>query len=205
MNWRATGMAMAMAMAGLLGGCAQAPVRPAVVDAARSEQAQAAREQALATQRAWGFTGRLAVSTDGHGGSGRIEWTQDGDDFDVRLLAPVTRQGWRLHRAGGVVRLEGLEDGPREGTDAEALLFDATGWRLPVTDMVAWVRGARGAGSPATVESDAAGLPRRIGQSGWQVDYPAWTGDVPPLPTRVNATQGEARVRLAIESWSVVP
>jgi outer membrane lipoprotein LolB len=115
------------------------------------------------------------------------------------------RQGWRLHRAGGVVRLEGLEDGPREGTDAEALLFDATGWRLPVTDMVAWVRGARGAGSPATVESDAAGLPRRIGQSGWQVDYPAWTGDVPPLPTRVNATQGEARVRLAIESWSVVP
>ena len=120
---------LSLALAGLLGGCAQAPVRPAVVDAARSEQAQAAREQALSTRTAWGFVGRLAVSTDGRGGSGRIEWTQDGDDFDVRLLAPVTRQGWRLHRAGGVVRLEGLEGGPREGTDAEALLFEATGWR----------------------------------------------------------------------------
>ena len=203
MSLRAVGLALVLA--GVLGGCAQAPVRPAVVDAARSEQAQAARERALASRRAWSFTGRLAVSTGGRGGSGRIEWTQDGDDFDVRLLAPVTRQGWRLHRVGGIARLEGLEGGPREGADAEALLFEATGWRLPVADMAAWVRGARGTGSPASVESDAAGLPRTIGQSGWQVDYPAWNADELPLPTRVHATQGDARVRLAIESWSAVP
>jgi outer membrane lipoprotein LolB len=191
---------------GLLGGCAQAPVRPQpVVDAAASEAAQVARESALAAQPRWGFVGRLAVSTDGRGGSGRIEWKQDGDDFDVRLSAPVTRQGWRLVRTQGVVRLEGLEGGTREGSDAEALLYEATGWRLPVAAMAAWVRGARGAGSPATVESDAQGLPRRIGQSGWQVEYPAWTADSPPLPTRVDATQGQARVRLAIESWSAAP
>jgi outer membrane lipoprotein LolB len=203
MNRRA--MFSSMMAAGLLGGCAQAPVRPAVVDAQHSEAAQAARERELAAQVSWHFVGRLAVSTDGRGGSGRVEWTQDGDDFDVRLSAPVTRQGWRLHRANGVVRLEGLEGGPREGTDAEALLLEATGWRLPVADMAAWVRGARGSGSTATVESDTQGRPIRIVQSGWQVDYPAWTTDAPPLPTRVSATQGEGRVRLAIESWSAAP
>jgi outer membrane lipoprotein LolB len=192
-----------LAAVGLLGGCAQAPVRPEpAVDAAASEAAQAARESALATQRRWGFVGRIAVSTEGRGGSGRIEWTQDGEDFDVRLSAPVTRQSWRLRRTQGVARLEGLEGGVREGADAEGLLYEATGWRLPVADMAAWVRGARGASSPATVESDANGLPRRIRQDGWQVDYPAWTTDAPPLPARVDATQGAARVRLAIESWS---
>ena len=203
MNWRA--MLWMVAVVGLAGGCAQAPVRPVVVDAQRSEAAQAARERELAARPSWHFVGRLAVSTDGRGGSGRVEWTQDGDDFDVRLSAPVTRQGWRLHRAAGVVRLEGLEGGPREGTDAEALLLEATGWRLPVADMVAWVRGARGAGSPATVESDDQGRPTRIVQSGWQVEYPAWTTDAPPLPTRVSAAQGDGRVRLAIESWSATP
>jgi outer membrane lipoprotein LolB len=203
MNRRA--MLSSMMVAGLLGGCAQAPVRPVVVDAQRSEAAQAARERALAAQPTWHFVGRLAVSTDGRGGSGRVEWTQVGDDFDVRLSAPVTRQGWRLHRAGGVVRLEGLDGGPREGTDAQALLLEATGWRLPVADMVAWVRGARGTGTPATVESDTQGRPIRIVQSGWQVEYPAWTADAPPLPTRVSASQGDGRVRLAIESWSAAP
>lgn len=197
---------LALAAIGLLGACARAPVRPTpVVDAVRSEAAQAAREAELASQRSWRFVGRIAVSTDGRGGSGRIEWAQDGDDFDVRLSAPVTRQGWRLHRAQGRVRLEGLEGGVREGTDAEALLLEATGWRLPVADMAAWVRGVRGEGSPATVDSDTQGRPIRIGQSGWQVDYPAWNEDAPALPTRVQAARGEAKVRLAIETWSVVP
>jgi outer membrane lipoprotein LolB len=197
---------LAFAAIGLLGACARAPVRPTpVADAARSEAAQAAREAALASLRSWRFTGRIAVSTEGRGGSGRIEWAQDGDDFDVRLSAPVTRQSWRLHQAQGRVRLEGLEGGVREGTDAEALLLEATGWRLPVADMAAWVRGVRGAGSPATVESDTQGRPILIGQSGWQVDYPAWDAAVPALPLRVHATQGEAKVRLAIEAWSPVP
>jgi outer membrane lipoprotein LolB len=197
---------LSFAAFGLLGGCARAPVRPTpVADAARSEAAQAAREAALAPLRAWQFTGRIAVSTDGRGGSGRIEWVQDGDDFDVRLSAPVTRQSWRLHQAQGRVRLEGLEGGVREGADAEALLLEATGWRLPVADMAAWVRGVRGTGSPATVESDTLGRPLRIAQTGWQVEYPAWDAATPPLPTRVHATQGAAKVRLAIETWSAVP
>lgn len=198
---------LSLAVLGLLGACARAPVRPTpVADAARSEAAQAAREAALAPLRSWRFTGRIAVATEGRGGgSGRIEWIQDGDDFDVRLAAPVTRQGWRLHQAQGRVRLEGLEGGVREGTDAEALLLEATGWRLPVADMAAWVRGVRGSGSPATVEADTQGRPIRIGQSGWQVDYPAWDAATPALPLRVHATQGEAKVRLAIETWSAVP
>ena len=197
---------LTLAATGLLGACARAPVRPTPVgDAARSEAAQAAREAALASARSWQFTGRIAVSTEGRGGSGRIEWSQDGDDFDVRLSAPVTRQSWRLHQAQGKVRLEGLEGGVREGTDAEALLLEATGWRLPVADMAAWVRGVRGAGSPATVEADTQGRPIRLLQSGWQVDYPAWDAATPPLPVRVHATQGDAKVRLAIEAWSAGP
>jgi outer membrane lipoprotein LolB len=204
MNLR--GLLLAFAAIGMLGACARAPVRSTpVADMARSEAAQAAREAALAAQRSWRFSGRIAVSTEGRGGSGRIEWAQDGEDFDVRLSAPVTRQSWRLYQAQGRVRLEGLEGGVREGTDAEALLLEATGWRLPVADMAAWVRGVRGAGSPATVESDTQGRPILIGQSGWQVEYPAWDAATPALPMRVNATQGEAKVRLAIEAWSGVP
>src|SRR5688572_30249451 len=72
---------------------------------------QDAREQALAAQPDWRFAGRLGVSNERTGGSGRIEWNQVGADADVRLSAPVTRQSWRVVRSGGIVRLEGLEGG----------------------------------------------------------------------------------------------
>jgi outer membrane lipoprotein LolB len=195
------------ALAGLLlAACAPAPTRPVVgVEREHARALQLERERAVAAQPAWAFAGRVAISTGRDGGSGRIEWSQLGEDFDVRLSAPVTRQSWRLQRAAGAVRLEGLEGGAREGADAETLLFEATRWRLPVADLAAWVRGVRGSGSPATLSFDEAGRLEAIEQSGWRVEYGAWTADPLPMPTRLQATRGEARVRLAIERWTQGP
>jgi outer membrane lipoprotein LolB len=181
-----------------LAACAPVPVRaPAVAD----DAAQARREQSLAAQPAWSFSGRLAVSQGDSGGSARIDWAQRGPDFDIRLAAPITRQSWRLTRTAGLARLEGLPGGAREGADAEALLAEATGWHLPVDRLAAWVRGARAPG-PATLESDPTGRPALIRQDGWTVEYRAWDAADPPRPLRVFADKEAARVRLVIERWS---
>lgn len=162
--------------------------------------AQSAREAALAEQPDWTMAGRLSVSADGEGGNGRIEWQQRGDDFEIRLAAPVTRKSWRLLSQGGQAALEGLEGGTRTGTDAEALLLEATGWRIPIGALAAWARGARARG-PATVEFMPSGLPALISQQGWQVEYREWDMAEPARPRRVFARQGEATVRLVVESW----
>lgn len=161
---------------------------------------QSAREAALADQPDWTMAGRLSVSANGDGGSGRIEWRQRGQDFDIRLSAPVTRKSWRLQWQGGVATIEGLEGGTRTGADAELLLLDATGWRIPIGSLGDWARGARAAG-PATVEFTPAGLPALIAQQGWQVEYREWDAADPARPRRVFARQGEATVRLVVESW----
>ena len=178
--------------------CAPVAVRaPASADM----DSQAAREQVLAAITRWSFVGKVAVSQSGDGGSARIEWTQAGPDFDIRLAAPVTRQSWRLSRHGGLARLDGLAGGPREGPDAEALLQEATGWQLPVDTLAAWVRGAR-AGTGATFESDPQGRPALIREQGWSVEYRAWDAGSPALPLRVFARKDAASVRLVIERWS---
>lgn len=180
-----------------LAACAPASLK---IDAVQAEAAQAAREQILIAQTQWSLTGRVALSAGGQGGSGRIEWRQQGEDFDLRLTAPVTGKSWLLSRHGGRVRLEGLEGGPREGNDAEVLLFEATGWRIPVDSLRDWVRGAR-TGAEGRLDFDTEGRPTLLQQGGWAIEFRDWRPGDPPQPGRVYARQGDASVRLVIDAW----
>lgn len=183
-----------------LAACMPPPVRRA--PDAGLLQAQAAREAALAAHPDWGLSGRIAISDGKDGGSGHIDWKQHGSDYDIRLSAPVTRQSWRLVREGDRVRLEGLEGGTLEGTDAQALLYQALGWLVPVDALAAWVRGARASTDAAQLQFGADGLPSLMTEDDWSVEYRGWdAGSEPARPTKVFANQGKARVRLVVDRW----
>jgi len=166
-----------------------------------------ARAEFLATNGAWSMSGRVAVSNGKDGGSGRIEWKQTGARFEVALAAPITRKSWRVTGGEGEAVLEGLEGGPRTGANAHDLLLDATRWDIPVDALSDWVLGAPK--STAAVQYDANGRPLRVEQDGWTVSYTEWAPvEAHPdivLPAKLEATKGEARVRLAIDGWSFEP
>ncbi|HST45784.1 MAG TPA: lipoprotein insertase outer membrane protein LolB [Luteimonas sp.] len=197
-----------------MAGCVSQPARLALpalspTDIAAAEAAQSTRETALAAQPAWMLSGRVAVSRGRDGGSGRLDWRQDGDQFTVTLAAPVTRQGWRLDGDGSGARLDGLEGGTREGPDAAALLLDATRLEVPVAALASWVRGARADVTrfgPAEVAFGADRRPARLVQGGWTIDYRSWVEvDDRVLPQRLDAVRGDARVRLVVDSWGGHP
>jgi outer membrane lipoprotein LolB len=198
MGWCGRAVAV-VALVVVVGGCApQRVLRPA--DAVRLET-QRLRETQLEAQPDWTLHGRLAVSDGRDGGSGQLQWQHRAGQIVFDLRAPVSRQAWRLTAGNGEVILEGLEGGTRMGDDAQQLLRDEIGWDLPLGDLAAWVRGMRGSGQ-AHIEFDSAGLPALIEQRGWRIEYRGWhRGTEPVLPSRVFASRGEQRVRLAIERW----
>ncbi|HEY5972486.1 MAG TPA: lipoprotein insertase outer membrane protein LolB [Pseudoxanthomonas sp.] len=199
----------------LLAGCATRMPRselppplsdPQSIKAAEADQSQ--RAQWLHPHRQWSFEGRVAINNAGKGGNGRIDWRQEGARYVVSLSAPVTRQSWRLsgdtHSEAG--RLEGLEGGPREGEDAEALLLEATGWDIPVNALAEWVRGLPAEGFPSEGQSfSSEGRLRSVEQAGWRIEYLEWfdsVGGQPTMPRRIEASRGTAKVRLIIDQWS---
>ena len=193
----------AVAVATLLAACAIQPARQALPPVVGAPQAhQAMRAAKLAALANWSMSGRIAVSDGGQGGSGRIEWKQDGARYAATLSAPVTRQSWRVDGGPGGATIEGLSGGPRSGPDASALVFDATHWRVPVDALGAWLLGLDRDGD--TVHFGADGRIDRIDGAGWSVDYGDWrtTGGV-DLPGRIEAVQGTARVRLVVDDWSL--
>ena len=203
---------LAIAAAALLTACVAQPVRQALppVQSAAAEARQIAREDALQRQPAWSLQGRIAVSNGRNGGSGRLDWIQQGPQYDVSLSAPITRQSWRLVGDATAARLEGLEGGTREGPDAAMLLRDATGWDIPVMALANWVRGARAPdGGPANANYGLDGRLLRLEQGGWSIDYhwPLPGSDIAvnalqTLPARLDARRGAASVRLIVDQWA---
>ena len=203
---RILGLAM---LAVLLSACASLRAPPpstdGALDAASGYAAQSAREAELASQPSWRLVGRVAFGNAGQSASAQIDWTQRGDGFLIELTAPVTGRSWRLEGHAGMAVLSGLDDGPRQGPDAEQLLLEATGWRLPVAQMPRWVRGARGVGPAQSLLVGPDGLPESFAQQGWQLRFPDWLSGTPPLPRRVFASSGEASVRLVVSRWEPLP
>lgn len=205
---------LAVLVAGLAA-CAGQPVRQAPpIAAAAALSAQQARETALQADPDWSLAGRVALSNGRQGGSGRLDWQQAGARYAVSLSAPVTRQSWRLSGGPGGAVLEGLDGGPRHGADPGGLLHGSTGWEIPVAALPDWLRGARAPDlGPATLAFGEDGRLAVMEQGGWRIAYADWRLPAPAadplapavsqvaLPHRIEATRGQARVRLLVDAW----
>ena len=168
--------------------------------------AQDLRERKLAGVDHWTMQGRLGVSDGKDGGSGSLEWTRNGDRYSFVLRAPITGKSFRLSGGLNGATLEGLDGGPLQGPDAQALMRRALGWEVPLADLQAWVLGLRASGSSAQLAFGADGLPSLLQQDGWSVAYRRWdTSRQPALPTAVFASKPPYKVRLSVESWSLTP
>lgn len=202
----------ALALLGLLAGCASRGPSVAEQPSLSDPQALSAAQARQATRSAWlrahpqwSFQGRVAISQNSKGGNGRMDWQQNGESYQVALSAPITRQSWQLHATPQGARLLGLEGGERSGPDAGALLQAATGWQVPVQALSDWARGMAAAGTTGESGYNLQGQLQHLQQQGWRVEYAEWLapqGERPAMPRRIEAAKGDAKVRLIVDQWT---
>ena len=176
-----------------------APVRMHETPVAQA--AQQARETQLRARTRWTISAHIGVSNGRDGGSGDLVWAQAGDRYDFTVHAPVTGRTWKLSGDAHTAVLEGVDPEADRDSDPERLLRERLGWDVPLASLSSWVRGMRAPGL-SKVEYDAQNLPALIDQAGWKVEYRDWLADRdPPLPRKLFATRGNAKVRVVIDSW----
>ena len=186
-------------VATVLAACA--PVR--VRETAATSASQDAREATLAPRTHWQIEAHISVSDGRDGGSGDLTWQQNGENYSFTVRAPVTGKTWKLSGDARRAQLEGVDEQPIRGADPERLLRERLGWDVPLAALGSWVRGLRAPGARPDVQYDAQNLPAVVVQDGWKIEYRDWFADSqPPMPRKLFAARGNARVRMAIERWS---
>lgn len=193
-------------MAGFLGACSVAPVRPP--QAAPADSTRAFHESIA-------IGGRLTVRYEQQGPqllNGGFQWDQRRDNTKVDLLSPLGQIVARIELTPTRASFQRGGEAPQLAADADQLAATALGWPLPVSGLRDWLQGfvrippgrliAVNPATEAAVESD-----------GWRIVYADWseTTSAGQLhPRRIDISRqtqhaGFVQIRIVIDNWQPLP
>ena len=175
-----------------------------------SQQQQSAlslRQQALAGVSAWDFKGRLSLKTGNEAWTGKVRWRQSGEQFRLHFNSPTGQGAVQLMSNPQFgVEMRAAEGGVFYADDAETLLYEHTGWRLPVSGLRLWVMGLPdGKREISQLQFDEQGLIQTLEQYQWQIQYLQYQQvEVYQLPRKISLYNDKLNMRIVIDQWEIL-
>jgi outer membrane lipoprotein LolB len=135
---------------------------------------------------------------------GRLSWEHRANRDYILIANPLGVGIAEIDATPALSRLKTADGAVREADDADSLMAAATGERLPVAQLPAWLLGRSG---PAGVlERDAQQRPLSLIEAGWRIDYAYDDFAADALPARITLRRAEVvELRLRIETWQALP
>ena len=183
----------------LFAGCVTTPQGIALPDIGSWDT----RSEVLGELRAWEFKGRIAVKAGDEGFNGKINWSQQGDNFNTTVGGPLGVGTVRIEGDGRSVVLTDKDGVETVLHDAEAELWYRYGWTIPVASLRYWALGIPDPTMPARTEISEQGRLTRLEQADWTVDISRYReGGGQQMPRILTATNPDTRVRMVIDRWT---
>lgn len=169
------------------------------------------RQTQLQQLNHWQVTGKLGVRVPGDSGSANLRWRQTAADYTIDLSGPLGSGRTVINGQQGEVSLQQAGEPPHTAATAEELILYSTGWTIPVTQLIYWVRALPAPKQKVTHwEKNAEDQLTLLEQAGWRIQYSQYTAVTSAagnesilLPRRVVAEYGEARLTLIIREWQL--
>jgi len=169
------------------------------------------RQQDLANITSWEINGRIFLRTKKEGQQLNLRWVRRGDHHQIDLSGPLSIGHVRLTRDLDSVKLV-ADDKTYQAQDAEQLLADVIGARLPVNGLDYWIRGLPAPDAPSEQTLDFRNRLQQLRQSEWEILYQSYTrvGEqelprvifIKRIASFMNTAAEDIELRLAISSWT---
>jgi outer membrane lipoprotein LolB len=191
----------------VLGGCTTPEIRPVPADI---QSAWQQRQVAMHALHAWELHARIAMQYGNDGGQASLFWIRADHQNDIRLVGPWGKGLVRLNFNSHFAQLTDDTGQTTEGDDAATLLYEATGWVIPVSKLDTWVTGMP-VSQDAKIQLDKYGRLQSLVEAGWKIEYREYRqfGNQ-ELPRRMVLSQqhvdGNGKtvsVKLVISQWQV--
>lgn len=186
----------------LLTACA--PPRPAAELPENKVMPVEQRKAKTATVSSWEIRGSMAAKNKNKGWSAAMNWKQSGPGaYQIRLMGPLGSGAVLIEKQGGAIT---FQDGPKKITshNADQLLVEQTGIRLPVNNLYYWVRGLPAPGSVQLEKRDDYNHLVLLKQSGYTINFAKYTSAKGiDLPSMIRLEGNGVMVKVVIQNWTV--
>lgn len=153
----------------------------------------------------WEVRGRLGIQSEYNGGSLDIIWKQMGDNFIMRLIAPLGAGTYLIQGSKSFAEIR-FPDGKKKMINSIDDIFASTfNVELPASALLDWVRGIPA--SALTLEAidwNQQGLMKHAEQSGWNIEISKYAGSEMAMPHAIYVTRNdndEMDIRLVLRQW----
>lgn len=162
---------------------------------------QHVRQLTLLTE--WQLEGKIGIRQQDDGGSAYINWTQAEDSFHIRLSGPLGTGTTIISGNDTGARLESASEGTFIAESPEQLLYEHTGWYLPLHNLLYWVKGLPEPRLPAVTEFDERGYLSSLVQGPWKLDFYRYDQALNvTLPHKIKIHNQDLKVTLVIKAWN---
>ena len=204
----------ALAVMLVLTGCAGLPLKPTGEGNLPAWQRRVARISAISH---WQLAGRMSLRNHETAYQASLRWQRRRDRHDIDLTGPFGSGFVRLRQDRFGAEMRDRDKNVYRAKDVQTLLYQTTGWDLPLQGMKYWVLGLSMPGHQAEKHIDSRGRLLTLKQLGWHIrfiQYQTHAGLELPrkiflsrqLPAAAKFDEGHHRlleVRLVISQWQL--
>lgn len=160
--------------------------------------------RSLTLLQEWQIQGKIGVRTADDAGSAYIDWSQAQDSFYITLSGPLGQGTTIVSGNPTGARLE-QSDGTWIAESPDQLVQEHTGWEIPISNLLYWVKGMPAPGSrPAATHNDLGTL-ATLQQDGWNLTFDQYSPQMGTLlPCRIRIQKDQLRVTLIIKRWQAL-
>jgi outer membrane lipoprotein LolB len=150
----------------------------------------------------WTIYGRISVINDEENWYAKFIWIQKQKDFQLSFIGPLGETELQVSQMGQKVYLESTS-GIRSGDDLEQLIWQETGWKLPLNSLSYWSKGLSNPNIKARLKYNKQQI-SDIFQAGWHIQYPKrMLLDSVLVPKKIIATKEDIKIKLIITQWLI--
>lgn len=137
--------------------------------------------------KSFNINGKIGLTTPQQAGSAFYVWTQQGKNFAIELAGALNAGQTNINYNGQTATLT-TQKGEMTADDPESLLFKATGWQAPISQLPYWIMG-QSAPSDKQNSFDTAQRLQTAHNSNWTATFSYKNAE--PLPQKLIITHSD--------------
>lgn len=164
----------------------------------------------------WSTEGKIKLKVNQSAHSAAFNWKQFNNNYSIHFFGPFGLGSTWLRRTSKGVTLESPNKPIQHAANPEELLFDQTGWQVPISNLQYWIKGQPAPAIPVeNAVLDTSGAYLSFEQQGWQLLFSRHhishnqtqpTGQAlssVKLPGKLVATRDNLKVLAVLKKWEL--